>query len=358
MSLSEAEFFTSGLMSWWKLNRRQLPWKETRDPYKIWLSEIILQQTTIRQGTPYYLRFVEKFPDIGSLAVAEPEEVYKMWEGLGYYNRAKNMHATAQHIYHELDSVFPDDYHDLLKLKGIGPYTGAAIASFAYEKPFPVIDGNVIRLISRFLGLQSPANSPILNSEIKKFLTESIQFAMPSEFNQALMDFGSVKCVPRNPECHTCPLSSRCMAFQKDWVHVLPVKPIKKARKNIFYHFIEIVINDHFVVLQQRDKNDIWPDLFQFPVVETNKITEEQITQMLNDILLSTWQPISKMVKVCEKKQTLTHRTVHGYFSKIHLTLNDVKINNRFYLVDFSKVRKFAFPKIMREYLDNHTDIS
>ena len=357
MSQSVSEFFTSGLMSWWKLNRRQLPWKETKDPYKIWLSEIILQQTTIRQGTPYYLKFTEKFPDIGSLAVAEPEEIYKMWEGLGYYNRAKNMHSTAQHIYYELDSIFPNDYHELLKLKGIGPYTGAAIASFAFEKPFPVIDGNVIRLISRFVGLKSPANSPILNSEIKKFLNESIQYAVPSEFNQALMDFGSVKCIPRNPECHTCPLSAQCVAFRNDWVHVLPVRPLKKPRKSLFYHFMEIIINDQFVVLQQRDRNDIWPGLFQFPVVETKEITEEHVTEILKDIFPTGSQFLPEMTEVCEKKQTLTHRTVHGIFTKMYLTLNDIKINNGYYLVDFSKVKKFAFPKIMREYIESHTEI-
>lgn len=356
MTLSES--FTLELMNWWQLNKRSLPWKDTKDPYKIWLSEIILQQTTIRQGTPYYLKFIENYPTIGDLARAEIEEVFKMWEGLGYYNRAKNMHSTARYIYTELNSRFPEDYHELLKLNGVGPYTGAAIASFAFEKQFPVIDGNVIRLVSRWLGLKTPTNSPQLISEIHNFLRDAIQYALPSEFNQALMDFGSVICSPRKPECSSCPLSAHCNSFLNDWVESIPVKPVRKSRKIIFFHFIHIVVNNRFIVLQQRDKSDIWPGLFQLPYVDNENVSRENLDQLLRQICLSTLTEISMLKKMCEKKQILTHRTVHGHFSKMHLKMEDIKINNGYYLVDFSKVRKFAFPKIIREYFDNHSDLS
>lgn len=358
MTHSEFESFTIGLMTWWQENQRTLPWKDTKDPYKIWLSEIILQQTTVKQGLPYYLKFVEKYPDINQLALADSEEIFKMWEGLGYYNRAKNMINTAQYISSELQGIFPNKHDEILKLKGIGPYTSAAIVSFAFEQPYPVVDGNVLRVVSRYQSMMTPIDTPKTVQDIRAFLNLSIQYAKPSEFNQSIMDFGSLKCTPRNPECDTCIMASHCKAFKNNLTHLIPIKSKKVIKKNIFLHFLHIHVNDSQTIVQQRETDDIWPNLFQFPNIESKDISDEIIGQIISDIFDSSTSYHFNIEEVCTKRQVLTHKIVTGLFSKVNLKIDNPKIKNDFYLVDYSKVKKFAFPKIMLEYLNKDLDIS
>ena len=214
--------FSNNLIKWYSVNKRSLPWRETVNPYYIWLSEIILQQTQIKQGLPYYLSFTKEFPNIFDLANADETRVLNLWQGLGYYSRARNLHFTAKFIANELNGIFPDTYQDLIKLKGVGDYTASAIASICYNKPTPVVDGNVYRFLSRYFGIETPINSSKAKKEFKDLAQELIDVRNPAEFNQAIMEFGARQCKPQNPDCEKCPFNSSCVALQKNLIKKLP----------------------------------------------------------------------------------------------------------------------------------------
>jgi len=226
--------FAKTLTSWYLQNKRDLPWRNTENPYFIWLSEIMLQQTRVAQGLPYFLRFVQSFPTVFDLAKADEEKVLKLWQGLGYYSRARNLHKTAQHIAFELDGVFPNNYNDLLKLKGIGEYTAAAIASFSYHEAVPVVDGNVFRVLARYFDIETDIAQASAKKEFSALAYELMPKDSPALFNQAIMEFGALQCVPRNPDCSICPLNSGCLALQKKKVDQLPVKSKKQKRETVF----------------------------------------------------------------------------------------------------------------------------
>ncbi len=261
------------LTSWYSVNKRDLPWRRTTNPYFIWLSEIILQQTKIEQGLPYYEAFVTKYPSVFDLANASESEVLKLWQGLGYYSRARNLHASAKYIVAELDGVFPNNYKDLLKLKGVGDYTASAIASFCFDEVCAVVDGNVYRVLSRYFGIDTPINTSQGNKEFKALAQKLISPKNPGEFNQAIMEFGARQCKPSNPDCTVCPLQDGCMALQKNSISDLPVKLKSLKPKTKHFNFIVFISNEGETIIEKREGKGIWQNLYQFPLIETETST-------------------------------------------------------------------------------------
>lgn len=263
--------FKQSLIAWYSENKRSLPWRNTTNPYYIWLSEIILQQTQVKQGLPYYEAFVNQFPTIFDLANASEEAVLKLWQGLGYYSRARNLHATAKHVALELEGKFPDTYKDLLKLKGVGDYTASAIASIAFNEVAAVVDGNVYRVLSRYFGIDIPINSTAGIKEFKALATTLIDKDQPATFNQAIMEFGATQCKPKNPYCLVCPLNESCVALQKNKIDQLPVKLKKTKVTTKYFNFLVCIDTNKNTILQKRVGKGIWQNLYQFPLVESKK---------------------------------------------------------------------------------------
>ncbi len=278
--------FSTEIISWYIQNKRHLPWRATKDPYKIWLSEIILQQTRIEQGLPYYLRFIKAYPTVFHLAKAADEEVLKRWQGLGYYTRARNLHATAKHVATTLNGVFPETYAGLLTLKGVGDYTASAIASICYNEPTPVVDGNVYRVLSRYFNVDIPVNSTEGVKYFKELAGELMYSKDASTYNQAVMEFGAIQCKPKSPNCNRCPLNNSCGALQHNKVAQLPVKLKKGKIKTRFFNYL-VITNGSQLLLQKRTGNDIWQHLYQFPLIETpgaverKKITDHTVFKNL-----------------------------------------------------------------------------
>tara|TARA_Y100000766_G_scaffold127718_1_gene109744 strand:+ start:236 stop:1297 length:1062 start_codon:yes stop_codon:yes gene_type:complete len=269
------------ILKWYDINKRDLPWRNTKNPYNIWISEIILQQTRMEQGIYYYNRFISKFPNLKSLATSDEKEVLLLWQGLGYYSRARNLHHTAKYIFYELDSKFPDSYHELIKLKGIGDYTASAISSICFEEKNPVLDGNVYRIISRFFEIKDPID---INNSRKVFREKAYEL-MPSnrfgDYNQGLMDFGSMVCKPKNPSCSSCMISKKCVAYKNDMVDELPVKATKNKIKTLYFEYL-VVNNDNQFLIERIDEG-LWKNLYQFPVnISSTKKNKKEITKLFS----------------------------------------------------------------------------
>ncbi|MBJ6368007.1 A/G-specific adenine glycosylase [Snuella sedimenti] len=265
--------FSKILINWYSINKRDMPWRLTKDPYCIWLSEIILQQTQIKQGLPYYNAFLNAFPSVFKLAEAEESEVLKLWQGLGYYSRARNLHTTAKYIANDLKGAFPNTYKDLLKLKGVGDYTASAIASICFNETTAVVDGNVYRVLSRYFGITTPINTSNGNKEFKALAQELIDVNRPDEFNQAIMEFGAIQCKPQNPNCNICPLQNGCIAFNRSVINELPVKNKTLKIKKRYFNFLVIISNEKKTIIEKREHKGIWQNLYQFPLIETKKNT-------------------------------------------------------------------------------------
>lgn len=262
-------FLAAALLQWYPRHRRDLPWRHTRDPYAIWLSEVILQQTRVAQGLPYYLAFIRSYPTVQELAAAPEQEVLRHWQGLGYYSRARNMHHTAQQVVQEFDGRFPSTYAGLLKLRGVGPYTAAAIASFAFDEAVAVLDGNVFRVLARIFGLHADIAAPSSRKEFQALADQHIPADEPAEFNQAIMEFGAIQCTPVKPDCLFCPLQSQCYAFQHGLVALLPVKAKAKAGRTRHFHYFVLRFGEQ-VYLKRRTEKDIWQGLYDFALAETD----------------------------------------------------------------------------------------
>lgn len=263
--------FSKTIINWYSEHKRNLPWRKTKNPYFIWLSEIILQQTQVKQGLPYYNRFVETFPTVFDLANAPEETVLKLWQGLGYYSRARNLHATSKYIAEALNGVFPNTFADLIKLKGVGDYTASAIASIAFGEPTAVVDGNVYRVLSRYFNIDTPINSTAGIKAFKTLATELIDHSQPATFNQAIMEFGARQCRPKNPDCMFCPLQTGCLAFNKGKVSDLPVKLKKTKVKQKFFNYLVLIDSKNKTLFEKRTGKGIWQNLYQFPLVETEQ---------------------------------------------------------------------------------------
>ena len=261
--------FHKTLRRWYLHNSRNLPWRQTTHPYPIWLSEIIMQQTRIDQGTPYYKSFLKSYPDVFSLAAASEEEVLKLWQGLGYYSRARNLHQTAQFVARELGGVFPSNYKGLLGLKGVGDYTASAIASFCYGEPVAVVDGNVYRVLSRIFGIDTPINTTLGSRQFKELAQELLDRKDPATFNQGLMEFGALQCKPQSPNCSECPFSKSCVAFNQNRIQELPVKLKKQKVRDRHFNYLVFVSGEKKTLFQQRRGKGIWQGLYEFPLVET-----------------------------------------------------------------------------------------
>jgi len=262
---------TKKLINWYLVNKRDLPWRATNNPYFIWLSEIILQQTQVAQGLPYYKAFTSKFPTVFDLANAEESQVLKLWQGLGYYSRARNLHASAKYIVNEFNGVFPDTYNEIIKLKGVGDYTASAIASICFNETTAVVDGNVYRVLSRIYGISTPINTGKGFKEFKALAQELIDTKQPATFNQAIMEFGARQCKPKSPDCSICPFNTSCVALQKNKIEQLPVKlkALKVKKKN--FNFMVILSADQKTILEKREGKGIWQNLYQFPLIETKQ---------------------------------------------------------------------------------------
>ncbi|MCL2131208.1 MAG: A/G-specific adenine glycosylase [Lentimicrobiaceae bacterium] len=304
--------FSQTLFGWYRQNKRELPWRDEQDPYKIWVSEIILQQTRIAQGWDYYLRFVERFPSVSHLATASEDEVLKYWQGLGYYSRARNLHAGAKYIMETHKGVFPDNQADILKIKGVGDYTAAAISSFAFQLPFPAIDGNVFRVLTRIFGIATPIDTAAGKKEITKLATQLIDSERPGTFNQALMDFGALQCTPALPKCEDCCFAFSCVAKKQNLTASLPVKSLKISIKTRYFYYLRILEKEKTYICK-RSAKDIWQGLYEFPLIESgeNLSQEEVLSHSYTVGLLKNCQWTIEQISPVHKHQ-LTHQTIIG----------------------------------------------
>lgn len=334
---------------WYLNNKRDLPWRNSSNPYFIWLSEIILQQTRIQQGLDYYKVFIEHYPTVQDLANASEDEVLKDWQGLGYYSRARNLHFSAQYICNELNGVFPSTYKELLKLKGVGDYTASAIASICFNEKTAVVDGNVYRVLSRYFNINTPINSPKGIKYFKELAQELIKDANPKDYNQAIMDFGSMVCKPANPTCDTCVLADGCIAKAKNLINDLPVKEKKLKVKNKFFNFI-VIDNGDFTVIEKRTGNGIWKNLYQFPLIETDKPVDDQA--LIEDPFFKnnyTKNPELTLYNPEPWVHKLTHQHLHTHF----WILNTNSIDN-FETTPWSNIDDFAVPKLIHNFLEEY----
>jgi A/G-specific adenine glycosylase len=356
---SPKTFFTEQLMAWYHPSDRPMPWKAEKDAYKVWLSEIILQQTRVEQGLPYYLKFTETYPTVRHLAQAPTDDVMKLWQGLGYYSRARNLHAAAKYIDAELGGTFPDNYENLLLLKGVGEYTAAAIASFVFNEPRAVLDGNVYRVLARYFGIHMPIDSPAAKKQFGVLANELIDQQQPGIYNQAIMDFGATLCKPAQPLCGTCPLASKCVAKKENLQDKLPIKAGKIKQRERFFHYFVIDAQGQSVV-EQRMGKDIWQELYQFPMLEGEELLQSEnvaIAVFLNDLTNTTQWQISALKGPYTQK--LTHQKINAVFIEVavneKLNLNDT----RYKTTEREKLNNFAFPKVIDCYLkDNRLYLS
>lgn len=307
--------FSVKILSWYAENGRDLPWRQTRDPYKIWLSEVMLQQTRVAQGLPYYERFLQAFPTVEDLSEAGEEEVLKLWQGLGYYSRARNLHATAQTVAKEFDGVFPDTYEGLRNLRGVGDYTASAIASISYDLPEPVVDGNVYRVLARYFNVDIIVNSFQGMKYFKKLAHEVMDKHRPRDYNQAIMDFGALQCVPKNPDCAACPLSNSCAALQAGKVDQLPRKLSKAKVRTRHFNYLVVIDPEWKTLLKQRTEEGIWKKLYEFPLVESpRKLGLAGMKKKLPELLPG--KKIKKVRLVNSKPivHKLSHQHLHTRF--------------------------------------------
>lgn len=346
------EYFTAGLLSWGAANRRDLPWVGERDPYLVWLSEVILQQTRVDQGLPYYERFVDAMPTVEDMAKAPESAVMKLWEGLGYYSRARNMHATARYIVDELNGKFPTTYDGLLSLKGVGPYTAAAIASFAYALPHAVVDGNVYRVLSRFFGISIPIDSTRGKKEFAQLAQDLLPGKKAAAYNQAIMDFGSRQCSPRQPDCFSCPFTDKCAAHASDTVADFPVKEKRIKRRQRFFNYC-IIEQGAQVWLKKREEKDIWQNLYEFPLIEreseedTDKLLASPEFKALMEGESFELQAVSPWIK-----HELTHQKIKARF--LHLSIQGKTCGKPLWgkAIERHLMGNFAFPRLISRYLN------
>jgi A/G-specific adenine glycosylase len=327
--------FSQTIIRWYNKNKRDLPWRHTKDPYKIWLSEIIMQQTRVQQGLPYYNTFAKKFPSVHHLAKAEENTVMKTWQGLGYYSRARNLHHTAKFISKELKGKFPNEYEAIKQLKGIGDYTASAIASFAFDKPHAVVDGNVFRVLSRYFGIKTPIDS----TEGKKLFAQKANMLIdkkdPGTFNQAIMEFGAMQCVPQTPDCGSCPLAKNCIGLAKNLISELPIKSQKTKIRTRYFNYL-VIRKNRKTLIKKRTEKDIWKNLYDFPMIETKK----ELKKLKGKAILSVSKPF---------KHVLSHQIIFAKFWELKSHNNKSMVGT--YVSD-NQMGKYAFPRLLELYFE------
>jgi A/G-specific adenine glycosylase len=338
------------LLAWNKRsNRRKMPWKGEKDPYKIWLSEIILQQTRVEQGLKYYQKFLRAYPNVQKLAAAAPDKVYKLWEGLGYYSRCQNLLQTAKYIARELNGNFPADYVEIKRLKGVGPYTAAAIASFAFDQPHAVVDGNVYRVLSRLYAINTPIDSTKGKHFFSSLAAELLDKNQPGLYNQAIMDFGATICKPL-PLCTQCPFRRYCLAFRQNEIFAFPVKGKRAAIRKRWFNYV-ILEKNGSVAIRKREGKDIWKNLFEFLLIESpDALSEPELIQELRNKKLAGKNG-HKLKHLSQSfKQQLTHQLIEGRF--IMIQLNTIpELDDGFFWVKKQQLKNYAFPRFFKEYL-------
>ncbi len=338
------------LIEWYALHARILPWRNTKDPYLIWLSEIILQQTSVVQGIPYYERFVNRFPDIHSLANAEEDEVLKLWQGLGYYSRARNLHYSAQHIVEKLKGKFPNCYNKLIKLKGVGPYTAAAIASFAYNENVVVVDGNVKRFISRLFGIYDAIDLPATEKKIRSISQALINKQEPFIFNQALMEFGALQCMPKSPICIKCPFSKICIAFNEQMIPLTAQKSKTIIKKERFFYFALFIDKNNETFIQKRSAKDIWMGLYQLPLIERSQNISD--FPMPSAFGVNNDQLVSKHLR--SYKHLLTHQIIFAQFVCYETKTKALSSENPgLFKIPLNHIEHYALPRLIDLYLSD-----
>jgi len=339
--------FSNKLIKWYQLNKRDLPWRNTTNAYHIWLSEIILQQTRVDQGLPYYLEFINTFPTIEKLASAKEDDILKLWQGLGYYSRAHNLHYTAKDIVTNSNGEFPNDYNKLLELKGVGNYTAAAIASFAFGLPYAVVDGNVIRLLSRVFGIDTPFDTTKGKKQFQQLAQQLLLEKKASVYNQAIMEFGALQCKPKSPNCSICPMQEFCVASQSIDVNSFPVRSKKVKVKERFLHFL-MIQTDNGICVGKR-KSGIWKGLYEFPFLEfSENLSDSKVIK--SDVWKKLFGEHNLEIKLDSSNyiHKLTHQKIHAKFWKIKA--------NKFSIKGYSKVtlkalEKYPVSRLMEKYL-------
>lgn len=345
-------FFSEILLHWYEENRRDLPWRNTTDPYLIWISEIILQQTRVAQGFDYFMRFTERFPDVRSLAEAGEDEVLKYWQGLGYYSRARNLHTAAREIVNRFGGEFPRNYKEVLSLKGIGEYTAAAVCSFAWRQPYAVVDGNVYRVLSRVFGIESPIDSTAGKKEFAALAQLLLDRKRPDMYNQAIMDFGALQCVPKSPDCLFCPFRERCVAYAGGKINRLPVKEGKTVVKPRYFNYLHVRCGEQ-ILIGRRSGKDIWQNLYEFPLIETLQAMEwEELVKQEEFVRLLGGVREMKMVRMrSEMKHVLSHRVIYARFYE--LEIKEIPPALAAYLaIPESDLEKYAVSRLIGLYLE------
>ncbi len=341
--------FARLLIEWYHEHKRDLPWRNTNDPYLIWISEIILQQTRVAQGYAYYQRFIERFPNLESLAASEENEVLKYWQGLGYYSRARNLHQAAISV----NGVFPVRYEDILKLKGVGIYTAAAICSFAYNQPHAVVDGNVYRVLSRFFGVNEPIDSGKGKKIFASLAHDLLDKVQPALYNQAIMDFGALQCAPLSPDCTVCPFKNRCFAFNHNMVSSLPIKQNKTKTSERFFYYLLIRDNGN-IYLNKRTENDIWKNLYELPLIESNTalavddfIRKQEFASIFKENSVVNVRLLNKT------KHVLSHRIIYADFYE--LEAQDIKMDflSKYTRLNMADLELYPVSRLMHNFFEN-----
>ncbi|HOK51147.1 MAG TPA: A/G-specific adenine glycosylase [Bacteroidales bacterium] len=349
--------FQNRLIQWYLENGRDLPWRKTNNPYHIWICEIILQQTRVNQGMPYYFRFIDRFPDVASLARASEDEVLAYWQGLGYYSRARNLLLAARQIQKDYGGTIPADYNQLLKIKGVGKYTAGAIASMAFNLPYPAIDGNVFRVLSRLFNDSTPIDGSNAYKYFEKLLQPIFDPDRPSLFNQAIIELGALVCLPLNPNCDSCPVSNYCQAHKHATQSLLPVKQkALQPKKRYFYYFV--LHDNEYIILRKRTDNDIWKMLYDFPLLEYPEKLDEPLEQLKQaewpaPLLLSYAAELSHPVR-----HLLTHQQLYIWFVRVHVDQIPSMLPPNHVKVPIKKLSEWPIPKVIDNYLKKEFDLS
>ena len=340
--------FSNVLIYWYLQNKRDLPWRNTTNPYHIWMSEIILQQTRVDQGLTYYLKFVESFPTVFDLANAQEKEVLKLWQGLGYYSRARNLHTSAKYIISEFEGNFPSTYSEIIKLKGVGDYTASAIASICFNEVTAVVDGNVYRVLSRYFGISTPINSTKGIKAFKVLAQELINPKKPATHNQAIMEFGARMCKPQNPDCTICPLNESCVALEKNTVKLLPVKEKKIKVRKRYFNYLVVMTDDGKTVVNKRITKGIWQNMYEFPLIESDSLIEinelvehPKFQQLVNksEVKVSLYNAVPKVHK-------LSHQHLHTRFWIVKTELPKTK------KISWNSIEEYPVPILIHNFIE------
>jgi len=352
-SMEDFKFIAAKLIEWYRVHRRMLPWRDISDPYRIWISEIILQQTRVVQGLEYYNRFIERFPNIHSLSVADEQEVLKYWQGLGYYSRARNLHTAARYIEEHLDGKFPENYKTILSLKGVGEYTAAAIASFAFNAPYPVVDGNVFRFLSRFFAVEEPIDTGKGKKLFTKIAGQMMDQSQAGLFNQSIMEFGAMQCTPATPDCSICPFETQCSAHASGKVNHFPVKSNKTKIKTLYLYYFHIRTGNH-IYLRKRKEKGIWQNLYEFPLIESESFLEwEELINTDNfKSLFPSVEPIHFRLVLKNRKHVLTHRILYACFYEVKIT-EPLESLTQFTIIPSDRIDEYPIHRLMQIYLEN-----